>query len=136
MLETESFNPCAQSGCKGYCCYDINIEVTISERRRLWPNASRVNTVKKVEYAPGFTDWVYYTRVRKIHLTLPNKKHNGFVLVGIVGKCPNLDAETGACLMHQEREHAARNYKIGDEDCTQIRRKHSLPDLPFPEQPE
>ena len=49
-----------------------------------------------------------------------------FVLITLKGKCPHLK-DDGNCNVHSERTHAARNFKIGCEDCNEIRKKHGLP---------
>lgn len=41
-------NLCVQSGCPGFCCQDTDIEVTKFERRKLFPNAVRLNTLKEL----------------------------------------------------------------------------------------
>lgn len=121
-------NPCLFSGCKGYCCCDVPLEATVGERKRLFPYASRLTSLKELKNVPTDVPNVYYVRYRRKHLG-----NSGFVLVVIVGKCPHLDDE-GNCLVHNERSHAARNFQIGNEFCNEIRTEHSLP-IMIPKEP-
>lgn len=119
-------NLCAASGCPGYCCQNIDLEMTKLERKRIFPNAIRVDTMeelaeKKNQKEPG----VFYTRYRRKHLG-----DSGFVVTAINGACPNKE-EDGNCIKHEERSHAARNFKIGCHDCNEIRKEHGLGPLFF-----
>lgn len=70
----------------------------------------------KKEKEPG----VFYSRYRRKHL-----RESGFVVVSLNGPCPNR-APDGGCVKHEEREHAARNFRIGSVDCNAIRKEHCL----------
>lgn len=118
MLER---NPCTASGCPGFCCQDIDLILTKFERNRLFPKAKRVDTlqtlaeIKKMKVKGGF-----YTSYRNEQLG-----QSGFVMLSLNGPCPNRNMD-GGCKEHEEREHAARNFKIGCLDCNEIRKEHHL----------
>jgi len=50
---------------------------------------------------------------------------SGFVVLSLNGSCPNRTAE-GGCSKHEEREYAAKNFKIGSYDCNEIRKENGL----------
>jgi len=114
-------NLCRDSGCLGFCCQDINLEVTKFERKRVFSTAIKVDTFKILDEIKGLKiPGVYYTRCRRKRLG-----DSGFELITIVGSCPN-KAKDGSCQKHAEREHAARNFDIGSEICNAIRKEHGL----------
>lgn len=114
-------NPCIASGCPGLCCQDRDLELTKFERSRLFPHAVRVNTMRELaELKNGKIPGVFYTRYRKKHLG-----ESGFVVAILVGPCPNR-APDGSCIKHEEREHAARNWKFGSDECNAVRVAHKL----------
>lgn len=113
-------NRCLESGCPGYCCQDIELEATIFERRRVFPMARRVETLKETAEAKGKKPGVLFSRLRRKHLG-----KEGIVIVSINGSCPNRQPD-GNCLMHKEREYAARNFAFGGSDCNTIRAEHGL----------
>jgi len=121
MLER---NPCIASGCHGLCCQNRDLELTKFERTRLFPKAIKVGTLEtlavlKKEKVSG----VFYSRYRRKHLG-----PSGFVVVSLNGPCPNRNTD-GSCQKHEEREHAARNFKIGSPDCNKIRKENGLPPI-------
>jgi hypothetical protein len=114
-------NPCVASGCHGFCCQNIDLELTKFERTRVFPNAKRVNTLQelarlKEEKKIG----VFYSRYRRKHLG-----KSGFVVVSLNGPCPNRLPDD-SCAKHEEREYAARNFEIGCDDCNAIRKENGL----------
>lgn len=114
-------NPCIASGCHGLCCQNIDLELTRFERTRIFPKAIKVNTIRELaEVKRSNIQGVFYTSYRKKHLG-----ESGFVIASINGPCPNRDLD-GGCLKHEEREHAARNFKIGCNDCNAIRKENAL----------
>jgi hypothetical protein len=118
MLER---NPCKRSGCLGLCCQNIALELTKFERKRIFPNAIRVDSIEalrtmKDENVQG----AFYTRNRKKHLI-----SSGFVLLQLNGPCPHRSPK-GECLIHEERSHAARNFTFGRKDCNEIRKENGL----------
>jgi|GEM_PF-6669415 len=121
MKEQKEKNPCTISGCKGNCCKNIFLELTIFERKRIFPKAIRVKSLKELKKVPREGNNIYYTSVRR-------KKFDcgGIVEAVIIGKCPHLD-EDGNCKIHSERSHAARNFQIGSELCNEIRVSCGLP---------
>jgi len=46
-------------------------------------------------------------------------------ILAINGSCPNR-AKDGNCKIHKNREHAAKNFKFGIDDCNAIRKNHGL----------
>jgi hypothetical protein len=114
-------NRCFESGCPGFCCQDIDLEATKFERRRVFPKAQRVQTLREIEEAKGKNPGVFFSRIRRKHLG-----NSGFVIVSINGGCPNR-RQDGTCIEHDEREHAARNFVFGNFDCNAIRAEHDLP---------
>jgi hypothetical protein len=116
-------NRCVESGCPGYCCKDTDIEVSKFERRRLFPGAVKVDSLKELRSGCLEKRRVYYTRLRRKDLG-----NTGFQEVGWVGACPNQD-ENGGCKRYQEREHAARRFKFASQDCNKVRREYGLPPI-------
>ena len=116
-------NLCVESGCKGYCCEDIDLTATKFERHRLFPKAKRLNTIRELEMIKGKETGVFYTGYRNKMLG-----NSGVVIISINGPCPNRTPD-GDCRKHSEREHAARRFKIGCEDCNAIREEHNLPPI-------
>lgn len=113
-------NICIETGCLGYCCEDIDIQVTNYERRRLFPKAQRVDTLRELVNKKKEGQGVFYARWRRKPL---NKA--GFNIVAICGSCPNRFSDR-SCKEHGEREYAARNFNIGCQDCNDIRQEHGL----------
>ncbi|MBU0998638.1 YkgJ family cysteine cluster protein [Patescibacteria group bacterium] len=124
----KEYNPCRISGCLGNCCKNIFLELSIFERKRIFPKAIRVNSLKELNQTSRENNGVYYTRVRR-------KKFNctGMVEALIVGNCPHLK-QNGDCDIHEERSDAARNEKIGSKLCNKIRRSYNLP-IMIPKEP-
>lgn len=113
-------NPCTDSGCLGYCCEDIDIEVSGCERTRLFSKAKHVGSIHdlakiKRDKTPG----VFYTEYERPGL------EGDFYAVSLNGPCPNRLPD-GSCSRHDERTYAARSYQIGCDDCNAIRREHGL----------
>lgn len=116
-------NLCLESGCKGYCCENIDIEVTGCERTRLFPKAKAVSSIKQlVEIKKSGVSGVFYTKYEREGL------EGDFYIVCINGPCPNR-LEDGSCAKHSERSYAARNFKIGSRECNEIRLSHGLPTI-------
>jgi hypothetical protein len=114
-------NLCTDSECPGFCCRDIDIEVTKWERSRLFPKAVRVESISalakvKSSGKPG----VFYTEYSRKGL-----EGGDFYVVSINGICPNR-LPNGNCAKHGEREYAAKNFVIGSTDCNEIRKEHGL----------
>ena len=121
MLER---NRCVASGCPGLCCQNIDLEIRNDERKRVFPGAVHVDTLDalvwvKKQKVPG----VFYTRYRKARL-----KSGKYSVIAINGPCPNRTPE-GGCSKHEEREEAAKSFKIGSPDCNEIRKEHGLPPI-------
>lgn len=97
------------------------MELSKYERTRIFPDAIKVDTLEtltvlKREKVKG----VFYTRYRRRHLG-----ENGFVVLSLNGPCPNRTVE-GGCSKYEEREYAAKNFKIGGSDCNEIRKENGL----------
>lgn len=118
-------NSCVESGCRGYCCEDIDVIVTKFERRRLFPKSQRVGTLRELEERKTERQGVFYTCWRRKPLD-----GAGFNVIAINGSCPNRLPD-GSCKKHEEREHAARNFKIGCQECNDIREEHGLAPIFF-----
>jgi hypothetical protein len=119
-------NRCVESGCPGFCCFNIDIEVTASERRRIFPKAIEVESIVALaKVKEKGTRGVFYTKYTRKGL-----ERGDFYVVTINGMCPNKLAN-GNCDKHEEREHAARNFRIGSPDCNDIRAEHGLPPIYF-----
>ena len=114
-------NLCIESGCKGYCCHDTCIEVTDSERTRLFPDAIPLQTLDELKHGNLMRETAYFVRYRRSRLG-----RTGFKMVGWIGKCPNLTSD-GNCKKHSEREYAARNFKFGSRECNSVRTEYGLP---------
>lgn len=113
-------NLCRDSGCPGYCCENIDIEVTRCERSRLFPKATHVGSINELaEIKEAKTPGVFYTEYEREGLK------GDFYIVSLNGVCPNRLAD-GSCSKHEERGYAARNFRIGSDDCNAIRREHGL----------
>ncbi len=117
-------NRCTDSGCYGYCCENIDIEVTGCERTRLFPKAKHVDSIKEladIKYSkiPG----VFYTEYSREGL-----EGGDFYVVSLNGPCPNRLPD-GDCSRHEEREYAARHFSIGSTDCNTIRSEHHIPPI-------
>ena len=115
-------NLCIDSGCHGYCCQDIDLEITKPALMELFPDAIKVSSIRalaelKLNQKPG---QFYITGYESDELKGP-----GFCLLTINGPCPNRDPK-GSCIVHEKREHAAINFKIGSSDCNAIRKEHGL----------
>lgn len=117
-------NICLESGCPGLCCCDTDIQVTKFERRRLWPDAIKQNSLKELRRGPLIEGYAFYARLRLRELG-PEAEE-----VGWKGKCPNLLPD-GSCKFYEEREYAARNFKIGSKECNQVRCENGLPPIFF-----
>lgn len=114
-------NRCTDSGCLGYCCQNIDIEITKSERTRLFPKAREVGSISELaNINTAKTPGVFYTKYSRDGL-----KNGDFYIISINGPCPNR-LPNGSCSKHEEREYAARNFSIGCSDCNAIRAEHSL----------
>lgn len=115
-------NICSESGCRGYCCYNAELDVTKFERRRLFPEAKRRKTL--IELREETEEGVYFSRLR-------SKRFGniaGMEKLRIVGKCPNLDS-SGICTQYLERSYAARNFIIGSKECNDCRNDYGLPPI-------
>lgn len=115
-------NLCIASGCLGFCCQDIDLEITGPERREIFPTAQKVLSIKKLarikeEQEVGLFYLAGYER--------PGLEGLDFCLLTINGPCPNITLE-GNCSKHTIREHAAINFQFGSEDCNSIRKEHGL----------
>lgn len=118
-------NMCANSGCPGYCCENIDIEVTKCEISRLFPKAKHVDNISELaDIKNDKTPGVFYTEYSRKGL------EGDFYVVAINGPCPNRDSD-GNCTKHEERSYAARNFQIGCHDCNEIRKEHNLGPLYF-----
>lgn len=116
-------NPCIDSGCFGYCCENMDIELTHSERTRLFPKAKHVPSIAELaEIKKSQTPGVFYTEYETEELK------GDFYIAVINGPCPNRLPD-GNCSKHSERSYAARNFQIGCEDCDAIRCEHGLPPI-------
>lgn len=114
-------NLCVNSGCLGYCCENIDIEITGCERTRLFPKAKHVETEAKLaKIKRAGTPGVFYTEYSREGL-----KGGNFYVIVLNGPCPNR-LSNGACSRHSEREHAAKNFTLGCSDCNAIRKEHKL----------
>jgi hypothetical protein len=114
-------NRCIASGCAGLCCQNIDLEIKNSERRKVFPDAVRINSLGalgwvKRQKVPG----VFYARYRKARL-----KNDEYSVIAINGPCPNR-APNGSCSVHQDREAAAKNFEIGSAECNAIRIENGL----------
>lgn len=113
-------NHCTLSGCMGYCCENIDIEVTRYERSRLFQKAKHVDTLSElVDIKKAQTPGIFYTEYEREGL------EGDFYIVSINGPCLNR-LPNGSCAKHEEREYAARNFNIGCPDCNEIRYEHDL----------
>ena len=121
-------NPCLISGCHGYCCKNIVLEMTDHEIKRLFPNAIKVNSLKESNEKPKDIPNIYFRSIRRKKFSC-----NGINEVTIIGNCPHLDKK-GNCNEHAERSHAARNFIIGSKLCNEIRQMHNLP-IMIPKEP-
>ena len=117
----KEYNPCRMSGCLGNCCKNIFLELTISERKKIFPQAKRVNSLKELNQIPRENHGIYYTYVKRKKIN-----YSGMVEALIVGDCPHLE-QNGDCNIHEERSDAAKNEKIGSELCNKIRKSYNLP---------
>lgn len=114
-------NPCVASGCSGYCCEDIYLDVTGCERTRLFKKAKHVETVNElINIKKSGNPGIFYTENSNEKLG-----DGDFYLLAINGPCPNRLAD-GSCAKHEERGYAARNFRIGCSDCNAIRGEHGL----------
>lgn len=113
-------NPCVASGCPGYCCENIDIEVTRCERSRLFPKAKHVGSISELaELKKSQESGIFYTEYEREGL------RGDFYIVTLNGPCPNR-LNDGSCAKHEERGYAARNFRIGCPDCNAIRKEHGL----------
>ena len=124
----KEINPCTFSGCFGNCCKNMFLELTIFERKRIFPQATRVNSLKELNKIPKEKEGIYYTYVRRKKFSC-----SGMVEVLILGKCPHLE-HNGNCDIHEERSYAARNFQIGSPLCNEIRESCGLP-IMIPKEP-
>ena len=113
-------NRCLESGCKGYCCQDIDLEITEPERKELFPEAQKVPSIKKLAELKRSEMGLFYADYERPGLEGPD-----FRILAINGPCPNR-AKDGNCTRHNIREHAAKNFKFGSDDCNAIRKDHGL----------
>ena len=114
-------NPCLKSGCPGFCCQDIDIEITKSERTRVFPTAIHVDSMKELaQIKKDNLQGLYYTEYSRKGL-----EGGDFYVIVINGPCPNRLSD-GSCLKHDEREYAARNFAIGCSDCNVIRKENGF----------
>lgn len=114
-------NPCTESGCLGNCCKNINIELTLAERKRIFPDAIRVKSIKALKNVPVDYPEVYYTSVKRKKF-----RSEPIVEARIVGRCPHL-LFSGNCDIHEYRSYAARNFTIGSKTCNEVRKENNLP---------
>ena len=113
-------NRCLESGCKGYCCQDIDLEITEPERKELFPEARKVFSVKELAELKRTDKGLFYTDYQRSGLEGPD-----FRILAINGPCPNR-VKDGNCSIHKNREHAAINFEFGSDDCNAIRKEHGL----------
>lgn len=98
----------------------MDIELTRSERTRLFPKAKHVPSIAELaEIKKSQTPGVFYTEYETEELK------GDFYIAVINGPCPNRLPD-GNCSKHSERSYAARNFQMGCEDCDAIRCEHSL----------
>lgn len=121
-------NPCIVSDCLGNCCKNLYIELTITERKKIFPNAIKVGTMRELKKVPIDYPDVYYTPVRRKKF-----QKERMVEAHIVGRCPNLKFD-GNCQIYEDRSYAARNIKIGSKFCNEIRVDYGLP-IMIPKEP-
>jgi hypothetical protein len=123
-------NICVDTGCQGYCCQDIDVIITKSERTRLFPQAIKKDSIQELaDLKKKNIQGLFY-----IDYSSPELEGGDFFLLSINGPCPNR-LPKGSCSKHEEREYAARNFRIGCGDCNEIRKEHGLDEIFF-EQPE
>jgi hypothetical protein len=113
-------NRCIESGCKGYCCQDIDLEITRAEVKELFPTAVRVFSIKELAKLKQTRKGLFYTNYQRPGLEGPD-----FMILSINGPCPNR-VSNGGCLIHTNREHAAKSFLFGSDDCNAIRKEHGL----------
>ena len=112
-------NRCLESGCKGYCCQDITIYDVEAAILETFPNAKEVNVWQLQKAINGkLLNGVYYQYDGRDPVP-------GMAIARVVGPCQN-KAKDGSCKIHKNREHAARNFKFGSDDCNAIRIEHGL----------
>ena len=117
-------NRCTDSGCSGYCCENIDIEVTKWERTRIFPKAKHADSIRELaDIKDSKIPGVFYTEYTREGL-----EGEGFCIVSLNGPCPNR-LPKGGCSKHEEREYAARNFSVGCPDCNAIRAEHHLPPI-------
>lgn len=115
-----SENKCLESGCPGLCCWDTDIEVTDFERKRLFPKAVHLKSLKELRQGPLEKGFCYYAKLKNSRLGL-----SGFSEVGWVGPCVN-QLPNGDCGKYDERAHAGRNFRYGSKECNIVRLEHGL----------
>ena len=119
-------NRCIDSGCRGFCCQNIDLEIRNDERKQIFPSAVRVDTLDALGWVKRQkVSGVFYTRYRKARL-----RSGKYSVIAINGPCPNRNKD-GSCLKHDEREAAARNFNIGSADCNAIRQENGLAPIYF-----
>lgn len=115
-------NPCVASGCLGLCCQDIYLEITGPERREIFPTAQKVDSINQlITLKKGPEKGLFYVD----DYGRPGFEDPDFCLLAINGPCPNRSPD-GDCVKHDNREHVAKNFKIGCADCNAIRKKNGL----------
>ena len=113
-------NRCLESGCRGFCCQDIDLEITRAEIKELFPSAKKVTSIKKLAELKQTQTGLFYTDYQRPGLEGPD-----FRILTINGPCPNRE-KNGNCTIHNIREYAAKNFKFGSDDCNAIRKENGL----------
>lgn len=114
-------NRCLESGCGGLCCQNVDLEITEAERKELFPRAVKVFSIQKLRKIKRSEIGLFYVA----NYQRPGLEHPDFNLLAINGVCPNR-TDGGTCLVHKNREHAARNFRFGDDECNSIRKENGL----------
>lgn len=102
-LSMSERNRCIESGCKGFCCQDIDLKITKAEIKELFPKAVRVSSVEELGRIKRTRIGLFYMG----NYERPGLEGPNFCLMAINGFCPNR-AKEGNCNIHDIREHAAR----------------------------
>lgn len=82
--------------------------------------AIRVSSVKELRQIKRSQIGLFYADYERPDLDGPD-----FRLLAINGPYPNR-MENGNCAIHNYREHAAKNFKFGSDDCNDIRKENGL----------
>lgn len=119
-------NLCKDALCNAACCRNVPLGMSQEEFGRFTPSEAVAEEVSEENLAV-IGEIAMLSTTRRVFYS----KRDDRVAVQLVGPCPNLDATSYDCKIHNTRPTACRNMKRGGHECTEIRTSAGLGPVPI-----